>query len=93
LRRVPGQQMFERNSFDSRPSGPYGDNVRLDLGVHSPPPEPLGDRFGRDVGRFAEQRRVARLDLVSERCPLAVRDRWDPGRFCLTARCNRGDLR
>ena len=85
--------MLERNTFNSRPSVFYGDNVRLDLGVHSPPAEPLGDRFGDDVGGFAEQRGVARLYLVSQWRPLAVRDRWDPRRFCPTARCNRGDLR
>jgi hypothetical protein len=61
----PLQRMLERNTFNSRLSVLYGDNVRLDLGVHSPPPEPLGDRFGRDIGGFAEQRGVARLDLVS----------------------------
>ena len=58
-------QVVERNTFNSRLSVVDGDNVRLDLGVHGPPPESLGDRFGRDVGGFAEQRGVARLDLVS----------------------------
>jgi hypothetical protein len=57
--------MLERNTFNSRLSVLNGDNVSLDLGVHSPPPKPLGDRFSRDVGGFAEQRGVARLDLVS----------------------------
>ena len=65
LRRVPCKRMLERNTFNSRLSVLYGDNVRLDLAVHRPPPEPLGDRFGRDVSGFAEQRGVARLDLAS----------------------------
>jgi hypothetical protein len=60
---LPG--MLGCNSFNSRLSALYSDNVRLDLGVHSPPPEPLGDRFSRDVGGFPEPRGVARLDLVS----------------------------
>src|SRR6266849_4663332 len=69
-----------------------GDNVRLDLAVHSPPPETLGDRLRRGVGCFAESRIVARLDLVPQGCPLAVRDCWHTRGFRPTARRNRRDL-
>ena len=50
--------------LNSRLSAFDGDNVCLDLAVHSLAPKPLGDRFRRDVGCFAEPRGVARLDLV-----------------------------
>src|SRR5258705_8245610 len=69
----------------SRQSSLDGDNVCLNLAVHSLPPEPPGDRLRRNVGGLSEPRGVTRLDLVSERCPLTVRDGWDPGRFCPTA--------
>jgi hypothetical protein len=39
--------------------------MRLYLAVHGSPPEPLGNRFGCNSGRFAEPRGSARLDLVS----------------------------
>ena len=41
-----------------------GDYVRLDLAVHGPFPEPLSDRFRRDIGCLAEARGISRLDLV-----------------------------
>jgi hypothetical protein len=56
--------MLARNTLNSRLSAFDGDNVCLDLAVHIASPEPLGDRFRRDVGCFAEPRDVARLDLV-----------------------------
>jgi hypothetical protein len=40
------------------------DNVCLNLAVHISSPAPLGDRFRGDVGRLAESRGVAGLDLV-----------------------------
>src|SRR6185295_3061436 len=42
-----------------------GDDVRLDLGVDGAAPEAPGDRLRRDVGRLAEPRGVACLDLVT----------------------------
>ena len=54
----------DRHTHNSRLSVFDSDNVRLDLAVHGPPPEPLGDRLRRDVGRFAEPRSVARIDLA-----------------------------
>src|SRR5688500_18849332 len=56
-----------------------GDDMRLDLAVDSAPPEPLGDCLLRDVGCFAKPRGIAGLDLISQRCALTVRNRWDPG--------------
>ena len=56
---------LERNTHNAPLSVFDGDNVRLNLAVYSPPPEPLGDSFRRKVGCFAEARGVARLDLVA----------------------------
>ena len=42
-----------------------GDNVCLDLAIYISSPEPLRDRFGRDVGCVAEPRSVASLDLIA----------------------------
>jgi hypothetical protein len=55
------------------------DDVRLNLAAHRARPEAPGDGLGGDVGRFAEPRFVARLDLVAQRRPLAVGDRWHLG--------------
>ena len=54
----------ERNTLGSRLSVFDGDNVRLNLAVYCPSPEPLGDGFRRDVGCFVEPRGVTRLDLI-----------------------------
>lgn len=59
-------------------SGLDGDHVRLDLAVDRAASEPLRDRFRRSVGRFAEPRGIARLDLVPQRRPFAVADCRDP---------------
>lgn len=77
---LPCQRGFVSRPLHSRPSVFDGDNVRLNLAVHSASPEPAGDRFRGDVGGFAEPRRVTRLDLAAQGRPLAVRHRWDTGR-------------
>jgi hypothetical protein len=43
-------RLSERNTLNARLSVFDGDNVRLYLAIHGPPPEPLGDGFRRDVG-------------------------------------------
>ncbi len=52
---------LERNTRNSRRSVFDGDNVCLDLAIHSPPPEPAGDSLHRVVGCFAEPQGVARI--------------------------------
>src|SRR5207237_1054515 len=73
------------SAFDS-------DDVRLNLAVDRTRSEPLGDSFGCDVGCFAEPRFVARLDLVSQWCPLAVCDRRNLRRCRLTTCRNRIEM-
>ena len=55
----------ERNTLNWQLSAFDRHNVRLNLAVDSTPPEPLGDGFSCDVGRFAKPRFVPRLDLAS----------------------------
>ncbi len=74
---VPSQPSEpERGTRNPRPSAFVGDNVCLDIAVHIHSPEPPGDRFRRDVGGFAEPRRIARLDFVP---PVAVQARSGGG--------------
>jgi hypothetical protein len=54
-------------------------NVSLDLAVDGSCSEFSGDGICRDVGRFAEQQRVAIFDFISQWRPLAVSDRRDSG--------------
>ncbi len=55
---------LERNTRPSRLSAFNDGNVCLDLAVYSPLSEFLGDSFRRKIGRFAEARSIACLDLV-----------------------------
>jgi hypothetical protein len=48
--------------------------VCLHLAVHVTATETPADGFRSDIGCFAEPRRAARLDFVSEWCPLAECD-------------------
>jgi hypothetical protein len=51
---------------DGKPLSAFdSDNVRLNLAVDGTRTEPLGDRFGCDVGCLVKPRFVTRLDLVS----------------------------
>src|SRR6266576_2814910 len=93
-----GSGLLERSMFrllacvNSRLSGLDNDYVCLDFAVYSPASEPLGDRFSSDVGCFAKPRGIPCLDLVPQGCSLAIRDRWNPERFCPTASRQRDDL-
>src|ERR1035438_9430737 len=60
MRRIATQRAApcRRSAFD-------GDDVRLNLAVHATRPEPSGDGFGCDVGRFAEPRLAMHLDFAT----------------------------
>src|SRR5262249_63317 len=89
LLRASGYMRLLQRYLPPQVSSFNGDNVCLDLAVHSTPPEPLADSLRRDVGCFAKPRGIAGLDLICERCSLTVRDRRDPGGRCPTARRDR----
>lgn len=59
LRASGDMRLLERKASASRVSF-NGDNMCLDLAVHSTPPEPPGDRFRC----FAEPRGITGLDLI-----------------------------
>jgi hypothetical protein len=70
----------------------HTDYVCLGFALYTPAPEPLGDRFSSDVGWVAKPRGIPCLDLVSQWCSLAIRDRWNLKKFCPTASRQRNDL-
>src|SRR5213593_804307 len=76
----------------SRLSPLNGDHVCLHLAVHTAAPETPPDGFRSDVGCFPEPLRAVRLDLVSQRCPLAKGYRRIPRGFCAATRRDRDDL-
>src|SRR4029077_18795163 len=88
----PCPPRYRDRSAASRLSVFDGNDVRLDLAVHSPPPETLGNRRCCAVGCFAETRSAARLDLVPQGGSLAVRDGRHTRGFRPTARRNSRDL-
>src|SRR5215471_4864407 len=65
LLRIRVHSVVRALSLSPQLSSFNGDNVCLDLAVHSTPPEPLADSLRRDVGCFAKPRGIAGLDLIS----------------------------
>lgn len=54
----------------------------LDPAVHSTMPELRGQRLRASFGSGRQPTRIADLDLIAQRRPLAVGERRDPRRVC-----------
>src|SRR5260221_12703334 len=72
-------------------SGFDGDDARLDLAFYRPGAEAPRERFLGGIGGLVKPGSAARLDLASQRRPLAVADRGHPGGCGAAARRDRLD--